>query len=311
MIVPQSKTRHSSFYYNIKEYLQAYAMLLPQLIGFALFSLYPIIWVLRFAWFDYDGIKAEYIGFDNFVKVFRQDPDYWISLINTFVMAFGKLLVELPLALILAVFLNNKLRGKSFFRAMFFMPNIVSVAIVGLIYYFMFSTFEGIVNNLLMEVKLIKMPIDWFGDKWTSMLVIAIASIWQNFGINMLFFLSGLQNIPQDLYECADIDGANKFQQFVHITMPMLAPVMQIIFMLAMLGSLKMTDLILVLTNGGPAGQTEVVMTYIFKYFFKFGEGSQIPQIGYAASLGMVTAVILGILTLLYLKMTKKMSSVD
>ena len=301
------KDRRNGFF--TREGTQAWLMLAPQLLGFVLFTVYPVIWIFRYAWYDFDGAKAIFVGFDNFVRLFTRDPYYWESLVNTFILSFGKLLIELPLALVLAVMLNSKLKGKTIFRTTYFMPNIVSVAIIGLIFYFMFDPFQGIINNLLLELKLISAPINWFGEKWKAMMVIATASIWQNFGINMFFFLSGLQNIPAELYECAEIDGASKWKQFTKITVPMLAPTLQIVTMLAILGSIKMTDLVLVLTNGNPAGQTNVVMTYIFKYFFKYGEGAAIPQIGYAAALGLITAIILGIVTLIYMKLTKGMSN--
>ncbi len=285
-------------------------MILPQIIGLVLFSIYPIIWVVRWAWYDYNGVTSNFIGFENFVRVFSRDPNYWMSLVNTLVLSFGKLSVEIPLAIILAVVLNSSLVGRNTFRTLFFMPNVISVSIVGLIFSFLFSSFEGIVNNLMMNLNIMTEPVNWFGYKWTAMLVIALASIWQNFGINMLFFLSGLQNIPKDLYESADIDGANKIQQFFKITLPMLAPVIQVVFMLAIIGSLKMTDLVLVLTNGQPAGSTEVVMTYIFKYFFRFGEGSMELQIGYASAMGFLTAIIIAGITVIYLKSTKWMSKI-
>ncbi|MCU6710236.1 sugar ABC transporter permease [Paenibacillus sp. J5C_2022] len=293
-----------------KDAFQAYLMLSPQLIGFFVFAIYPIFWIFRWAWFDYDGIDAKFVGFDNFVRLFTRDPNFWDSMLNTFILSFGKLAVEIPLALALAVLLHGKIRGRHFFRTMFFMPNVVSVAIIGLLFYFMFATFEGIVNNMLFDWNWIDEPVNWFGNKWLALTVIAIASIWQNFGINLLFLLSGLLNIPADLYESAEIDGASRGQQFWHITIPMLAPVMQVVLMLAIIGSLKMTDLVLVLTNGQPAGQTEVVMTYIFKYFFKYGEGSSVAQIGYASSLGLVTAVIIGIITVIYLLLTRRMNKV-
>lgn len=290
--------------------LDAYIMILPQVIGLLLFSIYPILWVIRWAWYDYNGVVARFTGAENFIRVFTRDMNYWQSLLNTIVLTFGKLAVEIPLAIVIAVLLNGTLAGKNTFRTLYFMPNVISVSIVGLIFSFLFSSFEGIVNNLLMDFNLIAGPINWFGHKWTAMLVIAFASIWQNFGINMLFFLSGLQNIPRDLYESADIDGASRFQQFRKITIPMLAPVIQVVFMLAIIGSLKMTDLVLVLTNGQPAGSTEVVMTYIFKYFFRFGEGSMEIQVGYASAMGFVTAIIIAAITVIYLKSTKWMSKI-
>ncbi|MDF2924507.1 MAG: hypothetical protein K0R57_3421 [Paenibacillaceae bacterium] len=294
-----------------KAHMQSFLFILPQLVGFLVFGIYPIVWVLIHAFYDYDGLQRIFTGLDNLTRVFLRDADYWHSLVNTLILSGGKLVVELPLALVLALILNTSLRGRSFFRAMFFMPNIISSAIIGLVFYFMFATFEGIVNNGLLAAGLIQTPVDWFANKWTAMSILGLSSIWQNFGINMLFFLAGLLGIPKELYECSEIDGAGRWKQFIHITIPMLGPVMQVVCMMAIIGSMKVTDLVLVLTNGQPAGGTEVVMTYIFKKFFNYGGMDNLPQVGYTCALGLVTSVILGIITVFYLRMTKNMSTID
>lgn len=293
------------------QWLWCYLMIAPMLIGFCVFTVYPISWAVRYAFFDYDGIEAVYVGLDNFIRVFTRDPGFWTALLNTFILTFGKLAIELPLALFLAILLKNSLKGSGIFRTIFFMPNIISQAIMGLIFFFIFDTANGFVNNVLLEWSMISEPINWFGAKWTAMAVIALVSIWQGFGINMLFFLSGIQGIPQDLYECASLDGAGKWKSFIHITLPMLAPTMRIILMLAMIGTMQTTDLVLVLTNGQPAGKTEVIMTYIFKYFFSYGSATTIPQFGYATACSLVLAVILGGLSGVYLKMTKKSAQIN
>lgn len=290
------------------EAAQSYAMISPQLIGFIVFSLYPILWVLRYVFYDYDGVNATFVGLENLIRAFK-DISYWKTVVNTFIIAFGKLIVELPLALLAAVILNGKIRGKSAFRLLFFMPNIISVAIIGIVFSYMFSTFDGIVNNLLIGMGAIAGPIDWFANRWTANLVVMIASIWNSFGVNMIYFLSGLMNIPQELYESSSIDGANKWQQFCHITFPQLASVSQIILMLAITGGIKMNDIILTLTNGQPGGETEVVMSYLYKQFFGAEGVSQ--QIGYACALGLVTSIIIGIITIVYLRVTKKATTIN
>lgn len=292
---------------HLPEIFTAYAMLLPQIVGFAVFSIYPILWVYRYAFYDFDGATAVFNGFDNFVRLFTRDAAYWSSLVNTFVIAFGKLIVELPLALLVAVFLNRKIFGRSFFRTMFFLPNIISTAIIGLVFSFLFGSFNGIVNNLLIELSFISEPINWFSQKGSSMFVIMLAALWQGFGTNMLFFLAGLQNVPAELYEAAEIDGATGSQQFFHITLPMLAPIAQIILMMAVVNGIKIMDLVMVLTNGMPAGETEVVMLHIYKHFFPAGLG--VPQLGYASAMGMVTSIIICIITVLYLKLSSKVNS--
>ena len=293
--------------------IQEILMITPMTIGFLLFSVYPIIWVLRWSFFKYNGYSEPvFVGLGNFIRVFSRDPAYWNSLKNTFLIAGMKMIFEIPLALVLAVLLNNKIKGSSFFRVVFFLPSVFSIAVVGLIFSILFGAYNGIVNAILKNIGLITQNISWFSDKGHAMFVIILVSLWTTFGLNMIYFLMGLQNISKSLYECASIDGANEVQQFFYITMPLVAPILQLVLMLSVLGTMKMTDLILVLTNGAPGGSTEVVMTYIFKYFFSYGESAAMEvQFGYASSKAVVTAVILGIVTLIYLKVSKKMQEVE
>lgn len=293
--------------------IQEILMITPMTIGFLLFSVYPIIWVLRWSFFKYNGYSEPvFVGLGNFIRVFSRDPAYWNSLKNTFLIAGMKMIFEIPLALVLAVLLNNKIKGSSFFRVVFFLPSVFSIAVVGLIFSILFGAYNGIVNAILKNIGLITQNISWFSDKGHAMFVIILVSLWTTFGLNMIYFLMGLKNISKSLYECASIDGANEVQQFFYITMPLVAPILQLVLMLSVLGTMKMTDLILVLTNGAPGGSTEVVMTYIFKYFFSYGESAAMEvQFGYASSMAVVTAVILGIVTLIYLKVSKKMQEVE
>jgi len=293
--------------------IQEILMITPMTIGFLLFSVYPIIWVLRWSFFKYNGYSEPvFVGLGNFIRVFSRDPAYWNSLKNTFLIAGMKMIFEIPLALVLAVLLNNKIKGSSFFRVVFFLPSVFSIAVVGLIFSILFGAYNGIVNAILKNIGLITQNISWFSDKGHAMFVIILVSLWTTFGLNMIYFLMGLQNISKSLYECASIDGANEVQQFFYITMPLVAPILQLVLMLSVLGTMKMTDLILVLPNGAPGGSTEVVMTYIFKYFFSYGESAAMEvQFGYASSMAVVTAVILGIVTLIYLKVSKKMQEVE
>ena len=284
-------------------------MLLPSFLGTAVFIVYPMLWVLRWCLFKYDGtFSAIFVGPANFLNAFR-DIDFWRSVLNTFILAFGKLSIELPLALVLAVILNSKLRARNTYRVIFFLPTIISDAIIGVVFAFIFASYNGVTNNLLQAVGLLKRPISWFSDRWLAMGILGLASIWQNFGINMIFFLTGLQSIPQELYECAELDGAPKRSQFLHITIPMLGPVLQIVIMLATLGSLKITELVLVLTGGRPAGTTEVMMTYVYKRYFVPGIGTA-ANYGYASSLAIIAAVILGLITFLYLRYTNKQTNI-
>ena len=289
---------------------QAIMMILPFLIGFILFSYVPIIYILRYAFTDYAGFgKANFTGLANFVRVFQRDPDFWQSLVNTVVLSAGKLAVEIPLALLLAILLNKKLRGLSFFRVTLFMPTIISAAIIGLIFSLLFSPFQGMINEILKSIGLITKPINFFDTKWKAMLILGIASVWQNYGINMIFFLMALQSIPQEIYDCASIDGATGIRRFFKITLPMIAPIFQSILLMAIVGSLKVCDLVISLTNGQPGGTTEVAMTYIYKSFF--GKSGRNIEIGYASAMALITAIFLALVTFVYLKATKKLKEYE
>ena len=291
-----------------KETIQSYLMVAACVVGLIVFVVIPLIWIMRFCCFSYKGYGTmRFVGLDNFIRVFERSPKFWLSVKNTFIFAFGKLLIEIPLALVLAFLLTRKIRGVTFFRTVYFMPSMISVAVIGVVFTYFFSHEQGVVNAFL---KLCGAKgIKWFATGKNAMIVLMIASIWQNFGINMLFFMTGLQSISPEMYEAASIDGASNTRQFFQITIPLLGPVLQMVLMNAILGSLKVTDLVLTLTNGNPSGKTEVMMTYIYKKFFGDGGASGL-DIGYGAALTVVTAVILGIVTLLYLRATKKSSDV-
>ena len=290
-----------------EELIQSYAMIAISVIGLALFVIFPLAWVARYCLYSYggSGTPLNFVGLKNFIRVFTDSARYWQAVKNTFIFAFGKLAVELPLALILASILARKLRGRSFFRSVFFLPSMLSVAVMGIVFYYLFGSYNGVVNEFITSLG--GKRITWFADGTLAMIVLMITSIWQNFGINMLFFMTGLQSIPLEMYEAASIDGATSRQQFFHVTIPMLGPVTQMVVMNALLGSLKTTELVIVMTNGAPNGKTEVMMSYIYKLFFTTNTSS---DYGYAAALMLVTAIILGIVTVVYLKATAKSSEI-
>lgn len=294
--------------YDRHEVISSYLVLTPQIIGFFVFSIYPILWVFRYSMYDYDGVTEIFTGMENFIRVFTRDKDYWMSIVNTFIIAYGKLIIELPLSLLAAMLLSRKtLKFKKLFSVGFYMPNVVGTAVSAMMFIFIFGSFNGIINNAMMSMGIIEEAHNWFGDKWSAMSVIGIHSIWSGFATNMLFFMAGFQNIPDDLYEAADLDGANKVKQFFHITLPMIAPTFRIILMLAMINGMQMTNNVMLLTNGGPAGKTNVVMLHIYNRFF--GDGAA-AQYGYASALGVVTSFIVAGVTLVYLRISKKSASI-
>ncbi|MDF2647512.1 MAG: sugar transporter permease [Paenibacillus sp.] len=289
----------------------SYLFLFPSFLLTMVLGVYPIAWAIRYMFYDYKGFgEPSFIGFDNFRRLW-QDTEYWHSVLNTFIYAGGKLIITLPLCLVLAVILNQKLRGRNWLRAIYFMPTIISSAVMAVVFFIIFNSYNGILNQYLLKFHIISERIDWLGPKHALFTTIIIA-VWGAVGNYMLLFLAGLQNIPNDVYESSSLDGANKWQQFWYLTIPMLGPVLQIVIMLAIINSLKGYESIMVLTEGGPVGKTEVMYLYVYKLFFPTPSGTLVDQqFGYGSAVGFVTAVIVGIITLAYHAMSRRLNKLQ
>lgn len=296
--------------FNKKRLGENALFLSPSIILTAVLGIYPLIWMLRYMFYDYAGYgEPLFIGLENFRRVMRDDL-FWESVGNTFIYAGGKLVLTLPLSLLLAVILNGKLRGGNLLRGIYFMPTVISTAVISVVFYTIFNSYNGMVNTALMKLNLVSQPVDWLGPK-LAMLTVILVAVWGAVGNYMLLFLAGLQSIPQDLYESAAIDGANAGKKFWYITLPMLAPVAQLVIMLAIIVSLKGYESIMLITEGGPIGKTEVMYLYLYKLLFPVSTGSPVEQqLGYGSAVGFVTAVIVGAITGLYFFLSRKMNKI-
>ncbi len=281
--------------------VQSYILIALPLIGFFVFSIYPILWTFRWSFYSYNGIASatRFIGFDNFITMFTTDFTYFKLWGNTFLFAACKIPFELSLALVLAVLLSQRIRGSSFFRSIFYLPSVISTAIIGLIFYNLFGYF-GNINAILLKLGFIKTEIDWFASKNTSVAVIVLASIWNTFGINVMYFMAALTNVPKELYESAELDGATRIRMFFNITLPMIIQVFQVILLLSIVGTLGINDIILVLTGGGPGGQTFSVMSYLTKQFMPGFMDTSTPSLGYGCAMSVVTTIMFAIVAGLY-----------
>jgi len=284
------------------------AMLAPALVFLAVCSIYPFLWIFRYVCYNYNGFVARYTGMRNFTMMLR-DSKFWSSVGTTFEYAGLKIVTIIPLALLMAVLLNQKLRGSSFFRGVYFLPTVIATSISGMIFTFIFATGNGVLNGVLKSVGIISRPIGWLSDTSVVMAAVTILSVWAGFGNYMLYFVTGMTSIPEDVYESASIDGANGVQTFFHITLPMLAPVIKVVLMLAITSAFKDYEAIMVLTNGGPGTRTNVMFLYIYKLIFGADAGTQ-AQIGYGALLSLVAAVIVGTVTIIYNLVSKKLDEV-
>lgn len=282
-------------------------MLSPAVILLLLTSVYPFLWMFRYICSDYNGFTAYFTGAENFIRMIK-DTLFWHSVVHTFEYAFLKLLFTMPLALLLAVLLSQKIRGSSFFRAIYFMPTIISSAVYSLIFGFIYAVYNGSLNAILSALGVIGSPVDWLGDPTRVMLSIAMVAVWGGLGNYMILLMSGMSSISADVYESSKIDGANGVQTFFRITLPMLCPVLKVVLMLALTTAFKDYQSIMVLTNGGPNNRSQVMFSYIYQLVF--GTNSVVPQVGYGTMLSVMAALIIGIVTAIYLFISRKMDDV-
>ncbi|RTE08318.1 carbohydrate ABC transporter permease [Paenibacillus whitsoniae] len=288
--------------------LNSYVFIFPSLFLTIALGIYPIVWALRYMFYDYQGFGTPaFIGLDNFARLWR-DREFWHSVYNTFIYASGKIIIVLPISLVLAVILNKGLKGKVLLRAVYFMPTIISTSVMSIIFFTIFNSYNGLLNQFLLKYGIIAKAIDWLGPNY-AMVTVIITAIWGAIGNYMLLFIAGLQGIPDDLYESASIDGANALHKFWNITIPMLGPVLQMIVMLAIITALKGYESIMVLTEGGPFGKTDVMYLYVYKLFFPVSAAtSTVQQIGYGSAAGFVTALIVGAITVAYFYLSKRLN---
>ena len=241
---------------------------------------------------------VQFIGLKNYLELF-DDALFWQALKNTFyfVLAGGPLSIIASLSV--AVLLNSKLvKFKSFFRVIFFMPVVTTLVAVAIVWRFIYHPRFGILNYLLDLIGI--GGVDWLGDPNWAMPAIILMAVWKNFGYNMIIFIAGLQNIPTDLYEAADIEGASGWQQFKNITMPMLAPTTLFISIITLIGYFQLFAEPYVMTQGGPLNKTLSIVLYMYQ------EGFRWWNMGYSAALAFILFFIILIFTLIQLKVQKE-----
>lgn len=284
--------------------IEVYAMTLIPFAFFLAFVIYPLLWVLRYAFYDYDGLTARFIGLENF-RYLITDMTWWKAVYNTIYMMFFSLLVH-PLALIFAVLLNRRSTGSAFCKTLLYLPGLISTAIVGVIFSIMLAPNNGIVNEILMKFHLINSPFYIMDSVTKARWAIIIIGIWGGLGMTITIYLSGLQKISNDLYEAAEIDGASKVKSFFCITIPQMTNIIKTQLLLGIAGGMKAFDLINVLTKGQPNHGTETMAKYIYNYFFEVD--GYAPQKGYAAACSVVSSIIITLIMLIYYKSSKNIS---
>lgn len=281
-----------------EEVLTGYLFIAPTVIGLLLFTAGPIIMAAFLSLTSWDLVTPpEWIGFENYIKS-AQDELFHKSLGNTVYYTLGTVPVGVFLSLLLAIAMNQKLKGIIFYRTLYFLPIVSSVVTISLLWTWIYYPDFGILNYALRLVGF--NSINWLQSTTWAMPAIMVMSIWAGLGYNMVILLAGLQGIPQELYDAAQIDGAGPIQTFWYVTIPMLSPVIFFVIVLSLIGSFQVFSSAYVMTQGGPLNATLTVIYLIFNQGFRYF------HMGYASALAFVLAAIILILTLIQLRLQSR-----
>lgn len=283
-----------------KAQLFPYMLLMPAFVFILLFMAYPIINVFNLSLQNYHLIKPHeigYIGFDNFKEIILYDSLFWSSLNVGVRWSVITVSLQFTLGLMLALLLNRKFKFRGMVRMFSFAPWAVAGVLAALIWGIMYAEYFGVLNDLLLKARLISQPIPWLAHKYYTFLAIVLAAVWRGIPFFAITILAVLQNIPEDLYESADIDGASSFKKFIYITFPMIKDTVILTTLLRLIWTFNYVDMIFALTRGGPVNATLTLPIYIVRKAIDF------VDFGYASALSVLLFFIMIFFSALYIKM--------
>ncbi|MFC5405362.1 carbohydrate ABC transporter permease [Cohnella soli] len=283
---------------NKANVLTWFSFLVPALVLYCVFFIYPSVGSLYYSFTDWTGLSKEidYVGFRNYVRIFS-DEALIDAITNTVLLVVIVTVVQNVFALALAEALNGNIKLRKLLRTVFFLPAVISTLAVGFIWSYLYNPIDGIINALLKSIGLSALAQDWLGNPDTALYAIMFIMIWQNVGYSMVIYLSGLQSISESYYEAASIDGANYAQKFKHITFPLIGPAITINVVLCVIGGMKTFDVIYATTGGGPGYSTETFASILFRKAF-----SGMAEFGYGSAIAVVLFVVILIVSNLLTK---------
>ena len=287
-----------------RENLQGTLFASPPLIAFALFGLVPLLLSLFLSFFivdyNYDGgIELTFNAFNNYIDILTKDTRFIKSIGNTFLYSFITVFLQIVLSLILSICLNSKIKFKKVYRTILFIPYVCSMVAIAIMWKWVFDYNYGVLNDILVSWNL--EPINWLREESTAMLVIILMSVWSGLGFNMILYSAALGSINKTYYEAAQIDGANKWQQFVHITLPQLKPISFYLIIMGFIGSLQSFANFQIMTPDGGPNQSTLTMGFRV-YEVAMGYDSNVPGwgMGYASAMGWIVGLIVMVFVAIY-----------
>jgi len=289
---------------NLKSTLENYSFVLPAVIIFSIFYIIPFIWVFQLGLFDWDGIlpTKAFVGLNNFKEIIFQDKSWWQAMTNAGWVTLIALTFQNALAFLLALACDREIKMKNFYRVIFFIPPVLSEIVVGMAWRFIINDVDGanIINRMLVNIGLPQLVHSWLNDPKTALTTVALVHSWKGFGWGFLILLAGLQTIPRELYEAARVDGASAWNSFKSITIPLMIPVITLVAILTILGTMQAFVLIIGLVGGEFAGHTSMPVLRILasmRYSSRFG---------YACAQGITFGVVLVVISFIQYRISQK-----
>ncbi|UFU06979.1 carbohydrate ABC transporter permease [Ruania halotolerans] len=264
----------------------ALPFLAPALLAYVAFVVFPMAESIRLSFFEWSGfVGAEqtFVGLANYVRLFTQDAVFWTAFGNSVIWVALSLVIPMPISLTLAVALDRRLPGRALFRTVFYVPGVLAAIAVANMWRWIYNPRYGVSEGLAQALGLERLQgIQWLGNADIALFAVFVAFVWQAVGTNMVLFLAGLQAVPPELSEAAELDGAGAWQRFWNVTLPSLRPTMVVVVVLTFIGSIKVFDLIVGMTGGGPAQQTQVLALWSYQQSFtnhQYGVGNAVAVV--------------------------------
>ncbi|WP_062351618.1 carbohydrate ABC transporter permease [Bacillus kwashiorkori] len=282
-----------------KKFITPWLFLLPSIIILGTFLIYPILEAFRWSFLDYKIIAGtgEFVGLANFKEIFT-DKHFWNALVNTLLFLVIVLPLNVFLPLLLAVLVNQKIKGVGLFRVLYYLPVITPMVVAALMWKMLYSQ-SGVISEILMKIGIFDSPTNLLVQSSTALVAVSAITVWKGLGYYMIIYLAGLQSLPGDVYESASIDGASFFQKFTKITVPMLIPSITLVSVMTIIAGMKVFEEIALTTGGGPSGATTTLVMYIYSKFNQL-------DVSIASAAGLVLLLLAIGASLLQMKLTSK-----
>lgn len=283
-----------------KETLAAWLFLMPGFVGFVIFVFGAVVFSLFLSFFEWDMLtKPTFVGLKNFTKLLLEDRTFHLVFRNTLWFVLGTVPTRVLLGLVLALVLVRNIPGRTFFRAVVFLPVIIPTVAAAMVWRWIFNADFGLLNDFLYQIGISNLP-RWLSDPKWALTAIVILSVWKDVGFSTVMFMAGLQSIPTTVYEAAQLDGASAWRTFIHITLPLLSPTTFFVIVINVISSFQVFDQAYVLTGGGPGNATNTIVYYIYNNAFQWF------RMGYAAAIAWVLFAVIFVATFVQFKYQRK-----